>query len=238
MTHKIAHVDSKTLILIAIAFIPLGLLMDLAHEFGHALWGIVVGGELVYLKIAYFQIYPNLALTTTFVLGYVEVWGLRTAFAQGLFILGGSLTTNIVAWLLGLFLLRVHIGYRKQVVLKTLGFFGILDLPLYVLFPQIGLQHWILLGGNIPEPLIGARHLGIPDLAFYAVVVLTTLGLFLLYFARFRAYLFRRAEYVRSIIKPLLCHQKQWTTSTSSPSFSTKHTPDRSEQTFLNSAHE
>jgi hypothetical protein len=188
MVHKIGvHVDSEVLILIAIAFIPLGLLMDLAHEFGHALWGIAAGGELVYLKIAYFEIYPNLALTTTFVLGYVEVGSLRTGFAQGLFLLGGSLTTNIVAWLLGLFLLRVHIGYRKQVALKTLGFFGILDLPLYVLFPQIGLQHWILLGGNIPEPLIGARHIGMADPAFYTVVVFTTLGLLLLYFARFRA---------------------------------------------------
>jgi hypothetical protein len=236
MIHKIAHVDSKTLTLIAIAFIPLGLLMDLAHEFGHALWGIVAGGELVYLKIAYFQIYPNLALTTTFVLGYVEVEGLRTAFAQGLFILGGSLTTNIVAWLLGLFLLRVHIGYRKQVVLKTLGFFGILDLPLYVLLPQIGLQHWILLGENVPEPLIGARDLGIPDLAFYAVVVLTTLGLFLLYFTRFRAYLFKRAEYVRSIIKPLLYHQKQWATSTSSPSFYARQKPENPENSVPSQA--
>lgn len=195
MIHKIGvHVDLEVLILIAIAFIPLGLLMDLAHEFGHALWGIAAGGELVYLKVAYFEIYPNLALTTTFVLGYVEVGSLRTGFAQGLFLLGGSLTTNVVAWLLGLFLLRVHTGNRKQAILKTLGFFGILDLPLYVLFPQIGLQHWILLDGNIPEPLVGARHVGMADPAFYTVVVLTTLGLLLLYFARFRAYLFKPLE--------------------------------------------
>jgi len=195
MIHKIGvHVDSEVLFLIAIAFIPLGLLMDLVHEFGHALWGIAVGGELAYLKITYFEIYPNLALTATFVLGHVEVGGLRTTFAQGLFLLGGSVTTNILAWFLGLFLLRVHIGYRKQVALKTLGLFGILDLPLYVLLPQIGLQHWILLGGNIPEPLIGARDLGMVDLAFYAVAVLTTLGLLLLYFARFRAYLFKPLE--------------------------------------------
>jgi len=179
------------LVLIALAFIPLGLLMDLTHELGHALWGIFAGGELAYLKIAYFQIYPNLSLTPTFVLGLVEMVGLRTGFARGLFLLGGSMTTNIVAWLLGLFLLRVHTGNRKQAILKTLGFFGILDLPLYVLLPQIGLQHWILLGGNIPEPLLGARHVGIPDHAFYAIVVLATLGLLLLYLPRFHMFLFK-----------------------------------------------
>jgi hypothetical protein len=188
------------LILIALAFIPLGLLMDLTHELGHALWGIVAGGHLAYLKITYFQIYPNFALTPTFVLGYVEVMGLTTGFARGLFLLGGSVTTNIVAWLIGLLLLTVHTGNRKQVILKTLGFFGILDLPLYVLFPLIGLQHWILLGGNIPEPLIGARHVGIPDPAFYAIVISTTLGLLLLYLARFRAYLFKPLESARNAI--------------------------------------
>jgi hypothetical protein len=182
------------LILIALAFIPLGLLMDLTHELGHALWGIVAGGHLAYLKITYFQIYPNFALTPTFVLGYVEVMGLTTGFARGLFLLGGSVTTNIIAWLIGLILLTVHIVDRKKIILKTLGFFGILDLPLYVLFPQIGLQHWILLGGNIPEPLLGARQMGILDPVLYAIVVFTTLGLLLLYLARFREYFFKPFE--------------------------------------------
>jgi len=168
--------------------------MDLTHELGHVLWGSFAGGHLAYLQITYFQIYPNFALTPIFVLGCVEVMGLTTGFAEGLLLLGGSVTTNIVAWLLGLFLLRVHTGNRKQAILKTLGFFGILDLPLYVLLPQIGLQHWILLGGNTPEPLLGARQVGIPDPAFYAIVVLATLGLLLLYLPRFRTFLFKQLK--------------------------------------------
>jgi hypothetical protein len=75
---------------------------------------------------------------------------------------------------------------RTQVALKILGFFGMLDLPFYVIFPQIGLQHWIFLGGGEPEPLLGARKMGIPDPIFYLIVVLTTLGLIFLYFENIR----------------------------------------------------
>jgi hypothetical protein len=201
MVHKIvAYVGSEALILFVILFIPFGLLMDLTHELGHVLWGIAVEGKLVYLKIAYFEIYPNPALTTTFVLGHVQVSGLRTEFAHGLFLLGGSLTSDIVAWLSGLLLLKFHVGYHKEVALKILGLFGILDLPLYVFFPQIGLQHWVLLGGNIPEPLTGARNMGIGDPAFYTAVAFSTLGLLLLYSKGFRN---RTARMVAAMMKRL-----------------------------------
>ena len=175
----------ETLLLPLVLFVPLGLVMDFAHEFGHALWGTTVGGRLTHLQIAYFQIYPQLAITQQFQLGLVEVTGLTTEFASGLMSLGGSLTTNIVSWLLALILLKASLGYKTKVALKILGFFGVLDLPLYVIFPQIGLRHWIFLGGCQPEPLIGARKMGIPDPAFYIMVVVTTLGLIFLYFRPF-----------------------------------------------------
>lgn len=92
------------------------------------------------------------------------------------------MTTNIVSWLLALILLRTSLGYKTKIALRILGLLGFLDLPFYVLFPQIGLRHWIFLGGYQPEPLIGARKIGIPDPAFYMMVVLTTLGLIFLYF--------------------------------------------------------
>ncbi|GEM_PF-913810 len=178
-------VNYKSLFLPLVLFIPLGLIMDFVHELSHAVWGIAVGGRLTYMKISYLEIYPRFSLTSTFVLGVAQVEGLTTEFAYGLTSLGGSLTTNIVAWLLALLLLRVKFGYRTQVALKTLGFFGILDLPFYVLFPQMGLQHWIFLGGWKPEPLIGARKMDIPDPAFYITVVFSTFGLVILYFKPF-----------------------------------------------------
>jgi len=136
------------------------------------------------MKIAYFEIYPRFAITSQFVLGYVEVEGLA-GFSYGLFLLGGSMTTNIVSWLLALILVKTKLGSKTKVALRILGLFGILDLPFYVIFPQIGLQHWIFLGGKMPEPLVGARRMSIPDPAFYTMTVLTTLGLVFLYFKSF-----------------------------------------------------
>jgi len=168
--------------LLLVLFILLGLVMDFVHESGHALWGTAVGGRLTYMKIAYFEIYPRFTITPQFCLGRVEVAGLLTDLEYGLFLLGGSLTTNIISWLLALILLKTKFEYRTQVALKILGLFGLLDLPFYVLFPQVGLRHWILLGGGTPEPLLGARNIGIPDSVFYVATALTTLGLAFIYF--------------------------------------------------------
>jgi hypothetical protein len=140
------------------------------------------------MQIAYLEIYPQLALTSEFQLGLARVEGLPYAsFAHGLMLVGGSMTTNIASWILALVLLNVSLGNKAQVALKFLGLFGILDLPFYVVFPQIGLGHWIFLGGTCgPEPLTGARMIGIPDPAFYLMVALSTLGLILLYSKTFR----------------------------------------------------
>jgi len=179
-----------------VLFILLGLVMDFVHESGHALWGTAVGGRLTYMKIAYFEIYPRFTITPQFCLGCVEVAGLLTEFEHGLFLLGGSLTTNIISWLLALILLKTKLRYRTRVALKILGLFGLFDLPFYVLFPQIGLRHWIIIGGNTPEPLLGARNIGIPDPVFYVMTVLTTLGLAFIYFKTLW-------EKARKRIKPL-----------------------------------
>jgi len=181
-------VDAKgrTLLLCLILFLPLGLVMDLVHESGHALWGVAVGGRLTYMQIGYFEIYPNLAITQQFSLGRTQVAGLPSKSAQGFFLLGGSMTTNVIAWLLGLILLRTRLGDRTRLALKVLGLFGLLDLPFYVVFPQIGLLHWIFLGGDRPEPLLGARNIGVPDSVFYAVTFLLTIGLIFLYSDFFR----------------------------------------------------
>jgi len=178
----------ETLLLPLVLFIPLGLVMDFFHEFGHVMWGVAAGGRLTFMKVAFFEIYPRFAVTPQFDLGYVQVvWDTPSppAFEYGLFLVGGSLTTNIISWLLAIVLLKKSLGYKTKVALKILGIFGVLDLPFYVLFPQIGLRHWIFLGGCQPEPLIGARMAGIPDPVFCIMIVLTTLGLIFLYFKPF-----------------------------------------------------
>ena len=172
----------KTMLTPLVLFIPLGLVMDFIHEVGHAIWGTAVGGSLTYMQIAYLEIYPQLAITSQFQLGLTRVDGLTTNFAYGFMLLGGSMATNVIAWLIGLILLKTSLGNNTKVAMKLLGLFGILDLPFYVLFPQIGLHHWIILGGCVPEPLLGARKMGIPDPAFYLMVILSTLGLVFIYF--------------------------------------------------------
>lgn len=195
------RVNYKSLALPMILFIPLGLVMDFVHEFGHVVWGAAAGGSLTYMKLTFFEIYPRLAITPEFVLGEVRVEGISTGFGYGLFLLGGSLTTNIVSWLLALILLKTILGPRTRVAVKILGLFGLLDLPFYVFLPQIGLQHLVILGGHSPEPLIGAKMMGIPDLAFYMIVIIATVGLLLLYFKLLR----QKAEsMVKTLLKPLL----------------------------------
>jgi hypothetical protein len=184
----------KSLLLPIVLFVPLGLIMDIVHEFGHALWGTAVGGTLTYLKVAYFEIYPRLAVTSQFQLGLTRVDGLSYgSFAYGAMLLGGSLTTNIASWILGLILFRANVGDRTEAAVKVLGIFGILDLPFYVIFPQIGLDHWVFFGGGQgPEPLIGAQMMCIPDSAFYLITALSSVGLVMLYSRTLRQGLSRK----------------------------------------------
>jgi len=192
-------IDYKMLLFGLALLIPLGLVMDFTHECGHAIWGTAAGGRLTYMQIAYFEIYPRPAITPEFRLGYAQVEGLTTQFASGIMSLGGSLTTNIASWLIALILLTVSLGYKRQLTLKILGLFGLLDLPLYVLLPQLGLSHWIFLGGRTPEPLIGARKMGIPDPVFYTMVILSTIGLLFTYFKPLRDKLWRMTTRIRGL---------------------------------------
>jgi hypothetical protein len=181
-------ITRKSLLLPMVLFIPAGLVMDFIHESGHAIWGTVVGGTLTYMKIAYLEIYPRLVITSHFELGLTRVDGLPYGSAPyGLMLLGGSMTTNIVSWALPLFMLKTGVDKKLHVTLKVLALFGILDLPFYIVFPQIGLGHWIFFGGCAPEPLMGARMMGVPDVAFYLTVALSTFGLILIYFKTLRA---------------------------------------------------
>jgi hypothetical protein len=175
--------NSKKLLLILVLFLPLGVLMDLIHELGHGFWGTLVGGRLTYLQITYFILYPYLAVTSNFQLGAAGIEGLiYGSFAYGLMLLGGSMTTNITSWIIALSLHRTNLSSTPRIMLKVLGLFGILDLPFYVIFPQIGLYHWFILGGGEAEPLIGTRMMGIPDLLLYTIITLSTLGLVFFYF--------------------------------------------------------
>jgi hypothetical protein len=180
-------------------FLLSALIMDFMHEFGHALWGILAGGQLAHMQIAYFVVFPRIELVSNFVLGFVRVTGLTSSFGHGLFLLGGSLTTNAVAWLLAFIMLKRKFSHRIDIAIKVSGIIGLLDLPFYVFLPQIGLRHWVFLGGDTAEPLIGARELGVSDPVFYLFVFLVTFALAILYFEPFRKVLFNRVRELLNI---------------------------------------
>lgn len=184
----------KKLILILTLLVPLGLQMGLIHEAGHALCGITLGGTLSHMQIAWFTLYPNPGIASQFKLGEVIVTGLSTPTQEGSFLLAGSVATNIVAWLIAILINAGNLGTRTGFALRTLGVIGLLDLPLYTFLPLIGLRHWILLGNNQPEPLIGARELGIPDLLFFPLVIALTVALVFVYSETTRDTLLRKVR--------------------------------------------
>ncbi len=166
----------KILSFLLVLFIS-GLFMLIVHEMGHIIFGIIGGGELELIKIAYLELYPKIELTSNFVLGRATLTGFESDFGRGLYLLMGSMSTNILAWVLAPF-------KNKNIILKVSGIFGLLDLPTYTLFPQFGLKHWIVIGGSSPEPLTGARLMGIPDWTFYLFVLFSTIGLTYIYFLK------------------------------------------------------
>ncbi|MEJ2242704.1 MAG: M50 family metallopeptidase, partial [Candidatus Bathyarchaeota archaeon] len=171
--------NNKKFILIMALLIPLGLLTALIHEIGHAFWGTAIGGTISQMQIGYIVIYPKLEIVSQFKLGSTIITGLSTSFQHGLFLLAGSLTTNIAAWLILLLINTRKLGIHTKVSFKILGYFGVFDLPFYIIFPILGLRHWILFGETQPEPLIGARELGIPETGFFVLVLIITLILIL-----------------------------------------------------------
>ncbi len=105
-----------------------------------------LAGPLTYMKITHAEIYPRSALSPHFSLGEVQVTGLPNQFSLGIMLLGGSLTTNMISWLLAPIILLGSLRNRLKIAMKILGIFGVLDLPFYALFPQLGPQtldhHW------------------------------------------------------------------------------------------------
>jgi len=156
--------------------ITCGFVMALVHEVGHALWGTMVGGSVTFIQVFFLELYPRLAFTREFTVGFVRVEGLTGALF-GTFLIGGSITSNIAC------------------------VYGLLDLPLYVVLPQLGLRHWIVIGGDQPEPLIGARLMGIPDPIFYLSVILTSLGLTYIYVPQVQKYFKRVRQLITSPVK-------------------------------------
>jgi hypothetical protein len=178
--------NDKHFVFSAILLIPMGFLIGLIHELGHFFVGTAFGGTLTYFQVGFLELYPELTIASQFRLGSVIVTGLSSPFQHGLLLLAGSATVSIAALIIGALIYTKKLGNRTRPYLTILGFLGLLDMPFYVVFPSLGLRHWILFGENWPEPLIGAQQLGIPNPIFCLVISITTFALVLLYSERAR----------------------------------------------------
>ena len=173
--------SNKRFVYSAALLMPMGLLIGLIHELGHALAGTALGGTIAYLQVGFVELYPKLTIASQFKLGSVIVTGLPSPTQQGLLLLAGSLSSTIAALTIGVLLYTRKMDYRSTYYLKIIGILGLLDLPFYTTFSSMGLRHWILFGETQPEPLIGARQIGIPDPIYYLGVAAITFALILLY---------------------------------------------------------
>ncbi|MHA1859996.1 MAG: hypothetical protein ACTSVF_02725 [Candidatus Asgardarchaeia archaeon] len=154
-------------------------MMDIVHEFGHAFFGILMGGNLEYIKVAFFRIYPDFAIEQEFVVGYVLVSGLY-GFSRGVFLFGGSFTTLLFSTFVFFIALTVKKSKGGEAIkfLKFSGIVGSLDMPFYIIFPYLGLKHWIIIGGNFPEPIVGLEMMGIPN--FISIPILLSYSFYIL----------------------------------------------------------
>lgn len=152
-----------------------GFVMASIHEFGHAIWGMLLGDNITFMQVAFFEFYPHLTVTRDFIVGIVRIQGLFNE-SYGLFLLGGSVTTNAASWLLPWILQLRQCEKHSRWMLQICSIYGFLDLPFYVIWPQLGLRYWVILGGDSPEPLIGARLVGISDRVFDILVLIISLG--------------------------------------------------------------
>ena len=197
--HPNSLLNNNHFVFSAILLMPMGLLMGLIHELGHVFVGTALGGTLSYMQVGFLELYPKLAIAFQFKLGSVLVTGLSIPAQSGLFLLAGSSTASIAALVIGVLLYTKEMGSRTRLSLKILGVFGVLDMPFYVAFCSLGLRHWILLGENQPEPLIGARQLGIPDPIFYLTAAIFTFVLIILYSKWARISTLKVAEVLKSL---------------------------------------
>ncbi len=89
----------------------------------------------------------------------------------------GSGATTIVGYLVLLAILVFRPTRWKWAALVMIVVVYTSNLPMYAIFPRLGLKAVPFIGGSkpYPEPLIGAVAMGIPEWAFYILVVLDVL---------------------------------------------------------------
>ena len=175
-------INLRTILLISLSLGIVSVLGLFIHELGHGLTAEVLGGKFKALYVLPgIQIWPNPGRL------YPGVWSGYFGLAQyaygpdwkpdswqvGAVEFMGSGSTLFAAILaLGALFLFHPLGWPRLLLLTCVLMFA--DLLFYTFLPLIGLRHWIVFGGNVPEPLEGALKLGISQWSFLLFVILVS----------------------------------------------------------------
>lgn len=172
------------------------ILATLVHELGHGLTALALGGEFNHLYI-----FPGVELWPELGKAYSGFWPGNVALTffrggthwqewqVGLTLFMGSGSTLLLSFVAVFLLWWLEPRRILEKFLVTLSF-GFLDMLLYIFLPMIGLRHIVFIGGDKPEPLLGAMRMGFPPGFSLAVVLLASL----LIFGVLVFYLFSRSE--------------------------------------------
>jgi hypothetical protein len=154
--------------IIAFGIALFGLLM---HEFGHAIVICIFGGRITKVVfISGIQVYPYFSMVEwNGLFGYLDYKTpseIVHSKINGLIYFMGSGATALSALAISLVLQFCFEGTWRKTLLLLAGLWP-LDIITYSIFPILGLPHWIILGGRLPEPLHGAIRMGVSATGYY-----------------------------------------------------------------------
>lgn len=154
----------------------------LLHEIGHGLAAQALGGRVVWVRVrpgielwpAFGQVSGGPWGTAIAVVGYTTGPGWDENSWQGgvVGLMGSGFNLLLAALALGgLWLFRPRGWLRLLLIAEALMF---ADLLLYCTLPLFDLPHYLVFGGDFPEPLVSAEALGFSRWAFLVTVGLVS----------------------------------------------------------------
>ena len=144
------------------------LLGTFTHEGGHAIVAAAFGQPIHSIAIIPgIQVYPTVrCIHWNGAIAWVDADLPTGRWEHGFFLVMGCGLTAFFAYL---WLLVAAFSRRslKAILLgASVGYAW--DMFLYATMPLLGLRHWIIIGGDRAEPLVGARLMGLPDWVFWS----------------------------------------------------------------------
>jgi hypothetical protein len=166
----------RRLLRVVVAALGAGVVLGaVSHEAGHAVTAMLFSQPIHSIGVAPgVELYPRLRrIPWHGWIAYVDHGNPPRAWQAGLCTLMGSGATALLAY--GLLGAAAFAGRGRPLAAAALLTAAIVfawDILMYAAMPQVGLRHGVFVGGSDPEPLLGARRMGIPLPVVWTLLVL------------------------------------------------------------------